>query len=298
MLKLSNSTTLTKQSVQVSAFLNNDNTQQYLKSVLGNNAEKFVTNLVSVVNQNQSLSECTHTSLMSGAIVASTLNLSLNKGFGYAYLVPFKNNKIKDVNGNPTKEAQFQIGYKGYIQLAMRTGQYKKINAVPIYENQFISYNEVYEDLQLNNISGEGKVVGYVAYFQLLNGFEKLIYWDFAKMINHADKFSQAFNKNDYFKLIDGKINNKDLWKYSSFWYKDFNEMANKTMLRQLLSKYGILTEEMQTAYEYDQAVIREGDAHYIENDRSNSDEIIEQEEPLQTQSEALETKEVSFDEL
>ncbi len=182
--------------------------------------------------------------------MATTLNLSLNKSFGYAYLIPYKNNKSNTV------EAQFQIGYKGYIQLAMRTGEYNRLNAVPVYENQFISWNPVEEELKLNDVEGAGKIVGYVAYFRLINGFEKTIYWSYEKMLNHANTFSSAFSLQNYKLLQQGKIPEKDLWKYSSFWYKNFDEMALKTMLRQLLSKYGILSESMQKAYEYDQAVI------------------------------------------
>jgi recombination protein RecT len=244
-------------------YLTHDGTQKYLEQVLGEKKEKFVTNLTALVMNNQTLAECTPTTLMSCAIVATSLNLSMNASFGYAYAVPYNNKK------SGSKEAQFQIGYKGYIQLAMRTGQYQKINAVPIYENQFIRYNEVFEDLQLNNIDGVGKVVGYVAYFKLTNGFEKLIYWSYDKMLNHADKFSMAFSSSKYAELLSGKVPQKEQWKYSSFWYKDFDEMAKKTMLRQVLSKYGILTEEMQVAYKNDMAVIKKDETHYVDNEQS-----------------------------
>lgn len=257
----------------IAGFLATPGAQGYLTSVLGNKKEQFVTNLVSVVNQNKALAECTHSSLMSGAIVATTLNLSLNTGFGYAYLVPYNNNKEK------TKEAQFQIGWKGYIQLAMRTGQYKKINAVPIYENQFISWNEIYEDLQLNPVSGQGKVVGYVAYFQLINGFEKLLYWEYDKMLDHADTYSTAFNKQGYEDLKQGKIAPNLLWKYSSFWYKNFDEMANKTMLRQLLSKFGILSETIEKALTFDQSVVKDDKPEYVDNQH----DLIENDINVQT---------------
>lgn len=261
-----------KQQMGITAFLSNNTTQNYLAEVLGENKNKFITNLVSIVNQNPALQECTNKSLMSGAIIASTLDLSLNNSFGYAYLVPF-NNKRQGV-----KEAQFQLGYKGYIQLAIRSGQYQSINAVPIYENQFISWDPIEEELELHKVEGEGEVVGYVAFLKLNNGFSKKMYWSYNKMLEHADTYSMAFSKANYEKLLNNEIPQKDLWKYSSFWYKSFDEMAQKTMLRQLLSKYGILSVEMQKAYEYDQAVVEDNKPKYVDN-RSNEDDIANQED-------------------
>ena len=108
----------------ITKYLNSEAMQNYLKSVIGSNKDKFATNLISAVNQNKALQECSNMSLVSGALVATTLNLSLNSSFGYAYLVPYKNKKTQ------TTEAQFQIGYKGYIQLALRTGEYQRLNAI------------------------------------------------------------------------------------------------------------------------------------------------------------------------
>ena len=250
------------QKVGITKYLNSDAMQNYLKSVIGSNKEKFVTNLVSAVNQNKALQDCSNQSLVSGALVATTLNLSLNSSFGYAYLVPYKNNKTNTV------EAQFQIGYKGYIQLALRTGEYQRLNAVPIYKSQFESWNALTEDLKLNafdDFDGD-EVIGYVAYFRLNNGFEKTMFWSYEKMLNHADKYSQAFNAEAYARLQKGEIPDKDLWKFSSFWYKSFDDMALKTMLRQLLSKYGIMSEEMREAYDYDQSVVVDNVPVYIDN--------------------------------
>lgn len=279
-LSMSNNQLATQDNAKISAYLANEKVQGYLNSVIGSKKEKFVTNLVSAVNQNTALQTCTNQSLVSGALVATTLNLSLNKSFGYAFLVPYHK---KDRQGNIIQtDAQFQIGYKGYIQLAMRTGEYKRLNAVPIYENQFISWNELEEILNVKDITGEGRVVGYASYFRLVNGFEKTMFWSYEKMMKHADTYSQAFSEKSYNDLKDGKIPDKDLWKYSSFWYKSFDDMALKTMLRQLLSKYGILSEEMQKAYEVDQAVIVDDKPQYI--DRKNDDEVIEQLDPLEAE--------------
>ena len=258
----------------ITQYLNGNQMQDYLKSVLGGKKDNFITNVVSMYNQSKGLQECSQKSLVSGAIVATALNLSLNQSFGYAYLVPYKK---KDRNGKVIScDAQFQIGYKGYIQLAMRTGQYKKINAVPIHKNQFVRWSPMCEDLVLTDIEGEGEIVGYAAYFQLLNGFEKTMFWRYDKMLKHADEFSQAFNKTALQKLKDGEIPQEDLWKFSSYWYKNFDEMALKTMLRQLLSKYGILSEEMQSAYESDQQVIVDGVGKYVDS-RSTETDFIQQ---------------------
>jgi recombination protein RecT len=287
---MSNDVATKQEAVKISTYLSNDKVQGYLNGVIGSKKDKFVTNLVSAVNQNPSLQTCTNQSLISGALVASTLNLSLNKSFGYAYLVPYHK---KDRQGNIIQtDAQFQIGYKGYIQLAMRTGEYQRLNAVPIYKSQFLGWNALTEDLKVNDIDDfqEDEIVGYVSYFRLNNGFEKTMFWSYQKMMKHADTYSQAFSEKSYNDLKAGKITDKDMWKYSSFWYKSFDDMALKTMLRQLLSKYGILSEEMQKAYEFDQSVIVDNKPQYA--DRSNDDEVIDQIDPL-----AIEHVEVIEDE-
>ena len=273
---------------KITKYLTGAKMQEYLQSVIGSNKDRFVTNLVSAVNQNKTLQTCTNQSLVSGALVATTLNLSLNSSFGYAYLVPFKNKKTE------TFEAQFQIGYKGYIQLAMRTGEYQRLNAVPIYKSQFKSWNALTEELKLNAFDdiGDDEIIGYVAYFRLNNGFEKTMFWSHEKMLKHADKFSQAFSSNAYAKLLKGEIPEKEMWKYSSFWYKDFSEMALKTMLRQILSKYGILSEEMQKAYESDSAVISpDGNPIYIDNEPRSVAGIAPQSQPDLFANDSIEAK-------
>ena len=249
-------------------YLNSNAIQRYLTDVIGNNKDKFITNLISVCNQNKDLQKCTSLSLMSGALAATTLNLNLNSSFGYAYLVPFKNNKLTREKGYDVFEAQFQIGYKGFIQLALRTGEYRKINAIPIYKSQFKSWDALTEDLELNNLDDfkDDEVVGYVAYFRLNNGFEKTIYWSKTKMEKHADTYSQAFKIEIAEKIKQKLIKESEMWKYSSYWYKDFDGMALKTMLRQLLSKWGILSEELQKALEDDQTIINGNDKVYNDN--------------------------------
>ena len=252
----------------ITNYLSNPQIQNYLKEVIGNNKEKFVTNLVSTTNQNKQLQKCTNVSLMSGALAATTLNLNLNASFGYAYLVPFKNNKATKERGYDVYEAQFQIGYKGYIQLALRTGEYQKINAIPVYKSQFRAWNSLTEEIILDEFDNfeDDEIVGYVSYFRLNNGFEKTIFWSIDKMRKHADTYSQAFSMEISEQIKQGKIPEKDMWKYSSYWYKDFDGMALKTMIRQMLSKWGILSEELQKAIEDDQSVLAGDSRTYVDN--------------------------------
>lgn len=252
----------------ITNYLSNPQIQNYLKEVIGNNKEKFVTNLVSTINQSKQLQKCTNVSLLSGALEATTLNLNLNASFGYAHLVPFKNNKATKERGYDVYEAQFQIGSRGFIQLALRTGEYQKINAIPVYKSQFRAWNALTEEIILNEFYNfeDDETVGYVSYFRLNNGFEKTIFWSIDKMRKHADTYSQAFSMEIAEQIKQGKIPEKDMWKYSSYWYKDFDSMAIKTMLRQMLSKWGLLSEELQRAIEVDQSVLAGDSRTYVDN--------------------------------
>ncbi len=265
---MSNNQLQQQKSVGITSYLSTPQIQSYLQEVVGKHKDKFITNLVSVTNQNKQLQKCTNVSLMSGALAATTLNLNLNSSFGYAYLVPFKNNKLTKEKGYEVYEAQFQIGYKGFIQLALRTGEYQKINAIPVYKSQFQSWNALTEELNIDSFDdySDDEVVGYVSYFRLNNGFEKTIYWSLSKMEKHADTYSQAFSLDVAEKIKQGKIPERDMWKYSSYWYKNFDGMALKTMLRQILSKWGILSEELQKAIEEDQTVIIGDSRTYVDN--------------------------------
>lgn len=190
-------------------------------------------------------------------------------------MVPFKNKKKN------CTEAQFQLGYKGYIQLAIRSGYYKKINVVAIKNGELIKYDPLEETLEVRLIANDEQreqtpTAGYYAMFEYMNGFRKTLYWSKEKMLAHADKYSQAFNKEVYQKILTGNIPQEDMWKYSSFWYKDFDGMAYKTMLRQLISKWGIMSTEMQEAYSKDMAVLDEqGNPYFIENDQEQKPENI-----------------------
>lgn len=235
-------------------------------------AKRFVASVTSAVAVNPQLQECSAGSILAGALLGESLNLSPSPQLGQYYLVPFKN-QVKDVNGNkmwavdengrklkdengrwiPLTEmtATFVCGYRGLIQLALRTGQYKKLNVTEIKEGELKHFDPLNEDIECILIDDYEKreaapTIGYYAMFEYLNGFRKAIYWSKEKMLSHADKYSPAFSRERYRKYISGEYDKQDEWMYSSYWYKDFDGMARKTMLRQLLTHWGILSTEMQ----------------------------------------------------
>ena len=160
-----------------------------------------------------------------------------------------------------TKMINWWVSDKGYIQLAIRSGQYRKLNVMAIKKGELIRFDPLTEDIDINLIADDTErenteTTGYYAMFEYTNGFRKAMYWSKDKMLRHADKYSRAFSAQSYRDLQEGKIPEKDMWKYSSFWYKDFDGMAFKTMLRQLISKWGVMSTEMQMAYSNDGGVI------------------------------------------
>ena len=164
-------------------------------------------------------------------------------------------------NNKGVKEAQFQLGYKGYVQLAVRSGYYKRLNVLAIKEGELVHYDPLNEEIEVNLIEDdmvreETPTAGYYAMFEYENGFRKTMYWSRRKMLAHAEKYSQAFKMHGGGKSMEllesGKIPEKEMWKYSSFWFKDFDGMALKTMLRQIISKWGIMSIDLQTALDKD----------------------------------------------
>ena len=234
------------------------------KTIGSDRGQRFITAIVSAVNNNQDLAKCTNNSIYSGALLGESLNLSPSPQLGHYYLVPF-NVKKQDINGKDywESQAQFQLGYKGYLQLAIRSGQYKKINVLAIKEGELISYNPLDEEIQVKLIEDEetrenAKTIGYYAMFEYSNGFKKTLYWSRKKMQAHAEKYSQGYRS--------------DLKKGTSytFWSKDFDGMAYKTMLRQLISKWGIMSIDLQNAIEKDMGIIQEdGNVDYPDNQPS-----------------------------
>lgn len=225
-------------------------------------AARFAANITSAVAVNPTLQECDAGTILAGALLGESLLLQPSPQLGQFYLVPFKSKAKHDRQGNVIEpaclKAQFVLGYKGYIQLALRTGQYKRLNVLGIKSGELGGWDPFEERFhEMHFIEDFEKraampTVGYIAHFEYINGFQKTLYWTADQMMSHADKYSQAFSAAAYKKLLNGEIPQNELWKYSSFWYKDFDGMAKKTMLRQLISKWGIMTAEMTMAYERD----------------------------------------------
>ena len=225
-------------------------------------AARFAANITSAAAVNPTLQECDAGTILAGALLGESLLLQPSPQLGQFYLVPFESKAKRDRQGNVIKpaclKAQFVLGYKGYIQLALRTGQYKRLNVLEVKSGELGGWDPFEERFhEMHFIEDFEKraampTVGYIAHFEYINGFQKTLYWTADQMMSHADKYSPAFSAAAYKKLLNGEIPQNELWKYSSFWYKDFDGMAKKTMLRQLISKWGIMTAEMTMAYERD----------------------------------------------
>ena len=236
------SNTLTaKKNVGLTAYLTQDAVQRQINSVVGGkDGQRFITAIVSAVNTNPALQECTNGSILSGALLGESLKLSPSPQLGQYYLVPY-NDK------NQGKVAQFQLGYKGYIQLAIRSGYYKKLNVLPIKQGELVAFDALNEEIEVNLIEDEEErentpTMGYYAMFEYSNGFRKALYWSKAKMEKHALTYSAGYKaKKGY-----------------TFWEKDFDAMACKTMLRQLISKWGVMSIDLQKAMDSDMAVVKE----------------------------------------
>lgn len=280
--------------------------QDLIKQTLGDpkKAERYTAAIMSAVATNPALQECEARTILSGSLLAESLNLAHSPQLGQYYLVPFKNKKAG------TTEAQFILGYKGYLQLAIRSGNYKKINVMEIKEGELVSFNPFDEEIVLNPIQDvdereAAKTIGYYAMFEYTNGFKKTIYWSKKQMLRHADRYSAAFSLNatsgrypkvSYEDYEAGRYDKGDEWLYSSFWYKDFDGMAKKTMLRQLISKWGIMSVDMQQAFTFDNAVtdVSNGVFEAEQLPEDEPQEVPTMEEPKKQET----PKAVSIDEL
>ena len=267
-MAVNNSLAKSQQKLGLAAYLTQDAVKNQINSIVGGkDGDKFVTAIVSAVNANPAIKDCTNQSIMAAALLGHSLKLSPSPQLGYYYLVPFNDKEAGKV-------AQFQLGYKGYIQLALRSGQYKKLNVLAIKEGELEYFDPLNEEIKVNLMIDKwderekAPIVGYYAMFELVNGFRKAIYWSKGQMENHAITYSPGYKvKKGY-----------------TFWEKNFDAMAYKTMLRQLISKWGVMSVEMQTAFDSDMAVIHEdGSKTYVENDN----EIID----VQTVEPAAESK-------
>lgn len=238
-------------SPKFSVAIQSDGYKNLINNTLGDpkRAAKFVTAITSAVSANPQLQDCDASTILSAGLLGEGLNLSPSPQLGQYYLVPYND------SNNKRKVAQFQLGYKGYIQLAIRSGQYKKLNVLPIKQGELISFNPLEEEINVKLIDDEVKrenteTVGYYAMFEYVNGFKKAIYWSKAKMESHALKYSKGYQKKSGY----------------TFWEKDFDGMACKTMLRQLISKWGIMSIEMEKAITSDMAVLTaDGNVEHVE---------------------------------
>lgn len=226
-------------------------------------ARRFTASITSAVAVNPALQECDAGTILAGALLGESLNLSPSPQLGQYYLVPFKNKRQN------TSTAQFVLGYKGYVQLALRSGQYKDLDVMVIKQGEYMGKDPETGKARFKFIEDDDErdalpTVGYMAYFEYMNGFRKVLYWSKEKMMNHADTYSPAFSRKGYENLLAGNVQQSEMWKYSSFWYKNFDDMAKKTMLRQLISRWGVMSIDMQTALEHDDTITHDNDGQLI----------------------------------
>lgn len=240
-------------------FLSSKGIDKKFKELLGKKAPGFITSVLQVVASSDKLKHADIQSIYGAAAAAAVLDLPINNNLGFAYIVPYNE---KNELGKYVQIAQFQMGYKGYIQLAQRTGQYKTISAAPIYEGQLISENPLTGYVFDFTAKKSEKVIGYASYFALVNGFEKVWYMSIEQMTAHGSKYSKTFNHKN------GR------------WALDFDGMAMKTVLKLNISKYGPLSIEMQKALEFDQAKITDAETMDVEYmDNTEAEIVIEHDE-------------------
>lgn len=226
-------------------------------------ARSFTASITSSVAVNPALQECDAGTILAGALLGESLKLSPSPQLGQYYLVPFKNKRQQTVT------AQFVLGYKGYIQLALRSGQYKDLDVMVIKQGEYSGKDPEtgkarFKFIEDDDVRDALPTVGYMAFFEYLNGFRKVIYWSKEKMMTHADTYSPSFSRKGYEDLLAGKVPQSEMWRYSSFWYKNFDDMAKKTMLRQLISRWGVMSVDMQTALEHDDTITHDNDGQLI----------------------------------
>ncbi len=254
--------------------ITNENTQQYLQKVLGEKKASFVNNITALVSSNTNLQECEPTSILFAGIKATALDLPLDANLGFAYVLPYKNHKTG------ISQAQFQLGYKGFKQLAIRTGQFKTIHATDVKEGEIIEHNRLTGEIAFNFIENDAerekrKTVGYVSYFELLNGFTSTYYMTLANIEKHGKRYSQTYKKG------------------FGMWKDDFDSMALKTVTKLNLSKNAPLSVEIQTAIKSDQAVITEDGETYVDNIENTP--VLDAENPLDENNETNDNK-LKFD--
>jgi recombination protein RecT len=234
--------------------------QQQFKNALAEKSNLFVASLIDLYASDDYLQNCEPQLVVMEALKAATLNLPINKSLGFAYIVPYK----KQGKQLP----QFQLGYKGMVQLAMRTGQYKYINADVVCEGEYRGFNKLTGELDISGVAESDKVIGYFAHIETVNGFSKTMYMPREQMEQHGKKYSKSYDRD------------------SSPWKSEFDGMAKKTMLRMLLGKYGIMSIDMADGMaaerepEDDQGYLETANNQLIDIDTETGEIASQPEEP------------------
>ena len=244
--------TLAKKEETFSSYLTSDAVKIKINEMIGGkDGQRFITSIISAVTTNPDLAKCDKVTILSAAMVGEALKLSPSPQLGQFYMMPFKDNKNNRTVATPV------IGYKGYIQLAIRSGQYKKINVFAVKEGELIKWDPMNEDIEVSLLEDkreEAETIGYYAMFEYLNGFRKAMYWGRSQMQAHAKKYSNAYS-----------LDLRKGYNYS-FWSKDFDSMSLKTMIRQIISKWGIMSVEIQQAFEKDDFSIEKNISSFTDN--------------------------------
>lgn len=269
------------------SFINAPSVQEQFQNALGEHKDAFVASLIDLFTGDKALQTCKPASIIAEALRAATLRLPLNKALGFAYIVVF-NNSVKNANGSLSKvpTPTFVPGYKGYIQLAMRTGQYRTINADFVYEGEMRKVSKLTGEIALDGEKKSDKIVGYFCYFELLNGFNKTLYVSVEDMAQYALRYSPSFkgkNRPSADTLIKAAQANQASTKVG--WEGNFNDMALKTVIRRLLSKYGYLSVEMQNTLSKDvedaqmnsrnELIIENANTQAIDIDNASYDVVV-----------------------
>lgn len=248
--------------------------------ILHEKSDAFMGSLLTLVGGDDYLSKAEPMTIIASALKAATMDLPIDKNLGYAYIVPFNRKEKVGKDWITHNEAQFILGYKGYIQLSQRSGQYKALNAIEIYEGQLIEWNPLTEEFQFDyNAKQSDRVIGYVGFFELLNGFKKTVYWTKQEVEAHRIKHAKGFDKT----------------KLTGAWKENYDAMAIKTVLRNMLAKWGILSVEMQNAVTSDERVFR-----FDENNDLVEEVTLNDAEPIESErkeSEKVEDVSSAFDE-
>lgn len=276
--KQETTTQVSAQSLGLKNLLNAPTMKKKFEQVLDKKAPQFMSSLLNLYNGDPNIQAAEPMSIVSSAMVAASLDLPIDKNLGYAWIVPFYDNK----KGH--KAAQFQLGYKGYIQLALRTGQYKSINVIPVREGELVKWNRLTEEIDLNlDEATSNKVIGYCGYFKLINGFEKTVYWTKEEIEEHRIKHNKM----------------KDKKALNNVWKSDYDAMAMKTVLRNMLGKWGILSIEMQTAVmedEKDESEVKDITGETIEVSNIDNPDIIDVQASEEEKPSILEQQDLKFE--